>query len=95
MAVKMAREDASRSFHVPGDFPITGAQVLTNFQAGLMKRCNRGLNLCSDQKYADLQHDARIIKDSERRIRWSGRNLLRDRKMIKRFPQIHNPPQSE
>ena len=61
------------------------------FRRGLMKRCNRGLDLGDDDRFHDLQHDARIINDHARRIRWSGRNLLRDPEMIRLYPHIHNP----
>lgn len=55
-----------------------------------MRRCNRGLEMGNEARYLDLVHDARIINDSMRRIRWSGRNLLNDARMAKRYPLVHN-----
>ena len=91
-AVRAAKTNPNIRFHVPGDFPLTADEVLANFRRGLMKRCNRGLDLGDDDRFHDLQHDARIINDHARRIRWSGRNLLRDPEMIRLYPHIHNPP---
>lgn len=91
-AVRFAREHPHARFNVPGRFPIDAAEVLSNFASGLMKRCNRGLTMGNNQRYLDLMHDARVINDAANRIRWPGRTLLRDRKMIKRYPHLHNPP---
>lgn len=94
-AVKIARRDPQHWFNVPGWFPIQGSEVLRNFADGVMRRCNRGLELGNEARYQDLLHDARIINDSKRRIRWSGRNLLNDARLAKRYPHVHNPPQLE
>lgn len=39
-----------------------------------------------------MAHDARLINDRARRIRWSGRNLLQTAEMQRRYPDVHNPP---
>ena len=57
-----------------------------------MRRCNRGLQLGDPERYWNLVHDARVINDSKCRIRHSGRNLLCDPRMARRFPMVHNPP---
>lgn len=75
-AVRAARANPQMRFAVPNDFPLTAEEVLTNFRAGLMRRCNRGLDTGNEARFHDLQHDARIINDAAKRIRWSGRNLL-------------------
>lgn len=90
-AVKMAKSDPEAVFHVPGGWPITGQEVLEIFRAGLSRRCNRGLSVASDDYAAALSHDARIIQDAARNIRWSGRNLLKTRRLQKRYPHLHNP----
>lgn len=92
-AVRAAKASPSMRFNVPGNFPLDASEVLANFKAGLMKRCNRGLPSDNEDRYQELQHDARIINDAAMRIRWSGRNLLKTAKMIKRYPEIHNPPE--
>ena len=91
-AVRIALANPGMRFTVPGNFPLTSAEVLANFKSGLMKRCNRGLNTVDEQRYQDLRHDARIINDAAMRIRWPGRNLLRTPVMIRRYSHIHNPP---
>ena len=91
-AVRISRANRQIRFAVPCNFPLTAEEVLANFRAGLMRRCNRGLDTGNDARFQDLQHDARIINDAAKRIRWSGRNLLKDVRMIRRYPQIHNPP---
>lgn len=91
-AVTLAKHNPEMLFGVPGNWPLTAEEVLSNFRAGLMKRCNRGLDMPDDQSFHDLQHDARIINDWAKRIRWPGRNLLRHPEMIQRYPHIHNPP---
>lgn len=90
-AVRIARANPGMLFQVPNDFPLQAEEVVANFQAGLMKRCNRGMNIGDDARFQDLRHDARVINDSAKGIRWSGRNLLLNHKMAKRFPNIHNP----
>ncbi len=42
-------------------------------------------------RWPDLVHDARVVDDSLRRILWSGRNMLCDARMARRFPALHNP----
>lgn len=91
-AVNIARANPNAKFSVPGDFPLGSAEILANFRKGVMARCNRGLVIADDQKFIDLLCDARIINDAAKRIRWSGRNLLRTPALIARYPQIHNPP---
>ena len=91
-AVRVAKANPNARFDVPGDWPLTSAEVLANFQRGLMTRCNRGLDTGDDASFHELQHDARIINDAARGVRWSGRNLLRNAEMIQRYPDIHNPP---
>lgn len=90
-AVKIARADPSARFTVRGGFPLSAQDILDNFAAGVMRRCNRGLPAIDEQRYSDLCHDARVINDAARRIRWSGRNLLRTRKLALRYPHINNP----
>lgn len=91
-AVKLARANPRARFDVPGHFPISATEVLQNFAQGVMRRCNRGLKLGNHRRYLDLVHDARIINDWKQRVRWSGRNLLNDQRMARRYPQVHNPP---
>lgn len=90
-AVRLARANPNAMFPVNGDFPIRSSEIVANFQRGLMARCNRGLKIADDAKYADMLHDGRIINDAARRIRWSGRNLLRTPALIARYPHVHNP----
>jgi hypothetical protein len=91
-AVQDARVNPNTKFVVPGEWPLSGADILTNFRRGLMERCNRGLVIADDQKYIDMLCDGRVINDVAKRIRRSGRNLLRTPALIARYPQIHNPP---
>lgn len=92
LAVRAAKMNPHARFSVPGHFPLTAEEVLANFRAGVMRRCNRGLDIGNDQRFHDAQHDARIINDAAKRIRWPGRNLLRNRHLVARYPHIHNPP---
>lgn len=91
-AVKLARAHPHARFTVPGDFPISASEILENFAQGVMRRCNRGLDTGNHRRFLDLVHDARIINDAKRRIRWSGRNLLNDQRLARRYPNVHNPP---
>jgi hypothetical protein len=36
-----------------------------------------------------MAHDARLINDAARHIRWSGRNLLRTPEMRRRYPHVN------
>jgi len=91
-AVRIAKENPDRRFEVQHDFPLYSADILANFQKGLMLRCNRGLSIVDDHRFQDLKHDARVINDAARGIRWPGNNLLRSKKLIRRFPHINTPP---
>lgn len=90
-AVKIARSNPDARFNVPGGFPLYAKDILDNFAAGVMRRCNRGLPSTDEQRYIDLRHDARVINDAANRIRWPGRNVLRTRRLALRYPHIHNP----
>jgi hypothetical protein len=94
-AVRLARADPHARFEVPGDFPLSASDVLQNFSAGVMRRCSRGLPAWDNARWTELLHDAGIINDAKKRIRWSGRNLLKDPRMARRYPHIHNPPPLE
>ena len=94
-AVRLARANPNARFEVAGDFPLSADDVLENFSAGVMRRCSRGLPTWNSRRWAALVHDARIINDAKKRIRWSGRNLLTDPRMARRYPHIHNPPPLE
>ena len=40
-----------------------------------------------------LSHDARIVNDSARGVRWSGCNLLSTPELKRRYPAVDNPEQ--
>lgn len=68
--------------------------VVRDFARALDNRINvRGaVSMIGWDRWGDLVHDARVINDSKRRIRWSGRNLLNDKRLARRYPDINNPP---
>ena len=87
---------------LPGDQlvrdPFAGCSVradvlLAQFQRAVDNRINvrGGVSRVGWERSGDLAHDARIVNDAARRIRWSGRNLLNDARMARRFPAVHNP----
>lgn len=54
-----------------------------------------GIELTAEQEreFADFQHDARVIEEYlTKRVRRSGRNLLRTPEMKRAYPEIDNPP---
>jgi hypothetical protein len=96
-AVRIARADPDAQFRVPGDWPMSAADVLNLWRRGVDARASRGLPATSARaarRLADLRHDLPIVEDYlHRRIRRTGcRNLLRDRWMQQRYPHIHNQP---
>lgn len=96
-AVKIAREHPQASFSVPGQFPLTAADVLRLWERGVHARASRGLPVLSaraERRHADLQLDARRINEYVgQRIRHTGsRGLLRDAAMQARYPHINNQP---
>jgi hypothetical protein len=72
---------------------VEAGVLLEQMSRALDNRINRrgGLSCAGWDRWSDLVHDARVINDSKRRIRWSGRNLLCDARLARRYPDIHNP----
>ena len=79
------------------DDPVWGQLEFSNwFRACLHAKINRfdprtGRCFTAEWQAAQI-HDARLINDRARRIRWSGRNLLNTLELQRRYPDIHNPP---
>jgi hypothetical protein len=63
------------------------------FRECLNRKINRGntrpWRCLTPQWQADMAHDARLINDAARHIRWSGRNLLRTPEMRRRYPHLN------
>jgi hypothetical protein len=63
------------------------------FHDCLLQKINRGdtrpWRCLTPQWQADMAHDARLINDAARHIRWSGRNLLRTPEMRRRYPHVN------
>lgn len=99
-AVKVARANPAARFDVPGQFPLSSAEVLLLWRNGVQARASRGLPALSargERFHADMQDDARRINEYVgQRIRHSGcRNLLRTAAMQARYPHINNQPRAE
>lgn len=95
-AIKLARENPSARFDIPGHFPLYAGDVLNLWERGVHARASRGLPALSQRAerfHTDMQIDARRINDHARGIRHTGcRGLLRTTAMQARYPHINNQP---
>ncbi len=90
-AVRAARANPYIMFNVPGRFPLSADDVIRMFRDGLMARCNRGMPSVEGRyEIEDWRHDQRVIQDAHRRIRRSGRNILRIPALKVKYPHIDN-----
>ncbi len=90
-AVRAARANPYIMFDVPGRFPISADDVIRMFRDGLMARCNRGMpSVEGRHDIEDWRHDQSVIQDAHRRIRRSGRNILRIPALKVKYPHIDN-----
>lgn len=91
-AAKEGRSIRTGIWHDPGWNPD---RFLSWFRLSLDQKITsegRRYRKLDAQYQSDLRHDARIINDYARRIRWTGRNLLRNADMITQYPHVNNQP---
>ena len=95
-AVALAKSNPDATFSVPGGFPMSSEELILYWQKGVHRRASRGLvyPADADDRLSDLRWDAMQINHyQERRIRHSGcRNLLRDKRLKRKYPHIDNQP---
>lgn len=92
--VRHAKAHPLDSYQVSWTSNLTASQVLTWFMDCLQTKINATLptptRKMTDQYQRDLHTDRQIIEDRLfRRIRRSGRNILRTRELARRYPEIN------